>query len=249
MNKQYVAIGAIGGLAVPLVVLAALLLSGCSGKGSAGNSADKEAVEKFLTAYYKTPYADRGKYVLDPEEFEKVQETFYKGKLIPDDLQTVVSSVRAGPRADYLTAVASFNYTMAGKKQAETKETYLVDSKNGLKVDWAANAGYNPVGFKAWAAGTDDTFTLRVEAELSDLYSSQYEGAQKTHYSVSFSGNYGDRHDSFWGYVLKKSELGEKLFEILKDGHTHKLIVTIERTGSESDVVGIKKLVSETWVK
>jgi hypothetical protein len=147
---------------------------------------DKEVIAKFLMAYYNTPFADRGKYVLDPEEFEKGQETYYKGQPIIDEVQTVVSSVKAGPKADYLTVVERYSYTSNGKKVAGANKMYLVNTKNGLKVDWAANTGYNPVGFMAWAAGTDDTLTLRVTARLSDWYYYRYSQAQATHYSVEF---------------------------------------------------------------
>jgi len=49
--------------------------------------------------------------------------------------------------------------------------------------------------------------------------------------------------------VLKDSDLGRRLFEIVRDGRPHKLVVTVERTGREVPVVGIKQLVGETWVR
>jgi hypothetical protein len=210
---------------------------------------DKGAIAKFLTAYQKTPFADRGKYVLDPEESEKARETYYKDQPMADEIQTVVSSVKAGPKADYLTVVARYSYTSAGRTTSVMCNDYLAVTKNGLKVDWAANVGYNAVGIKAWAAGTDRTFTLRVKAKLSDIYSDsdQYRQAKETHYSVYLQDNYF--YDVLHGYVPKDSDLGKKFFEILKDGQEHQLIVTVERTGSESSSVGIKQLVSETWVK
>ena len=196
---------------------------------------DKGAIAKFLTAYYKTSFADRGRYVLDPKEFENLQETYYKGAraLIPDEIQTAVSSAKAGPKPDYLTVVATFNYTLGGNKATEVQEVYLVDTKDGLKFDWTANVGYNPTGFNAWAAGTDHTLTLRVEAKLTDFYNYHYSEARETHYSLSLQNKYGDRWDFFYGYVSKDSDLGRKLFEVVKDGQGHRLIVTVERTGRE----------------
>jgi hypothetical protein len=130
---------------------------------------------------------------------------------------------------------------------------YLVDTQNGLKVDWAANVGYNPVGFKAWAAGGNGFCTLRVEAQLSDHYElaedvwHYREFQKKTHYSIDCKAY---PSDSFYGYVLKNSDLGKKLFDILKDGQSHKLIVTIKQASkSYVEDVGIIQLVSETWVE
>ncbi len=230
-----------------------MLFIGLSGQTGADDSKlpipDKESIAKFLTVYQKTPFAERGEYVTDSEEFEKVQENYYKNRQIVDDVEITVTSVKAHTKADYLTVVAKHKVTLNGIKSTQVKDYYLMKTKDGLKLDWSANAGYNPVGFKAWAAGTDKSLTLRVEVELSDTYYFQYFDAKETHYSISCEEKYGGRSDSFHGYVTKNSALGKKLFDIVKDGQKCKLTVAIERTGSETRVVGIKELVSETWVK
>ena len=60
---------------------------------------------------------------------------------------------------------------------------------------------------------------------------------------------FGDRFETFNGYVARDSELGKRLFAIVRDGHKHKLTLTVSRTGRESRVVGISALLGETWVK
>jgi hypothetical protein len=145
--------------------------------------------------------------------------------------------------------VARHSIAANGRKSTVVLEYYLVKTKVGLKIDWSANAGYNPVAFKAWVAGTDKSLMLRTEAKLSDYFNYHYREAKGTHYSISLKDNYGKRFDSFHGNAAKDSDVGRKLFEILKDGHTHRLTVTVERTGRETSVVGIKELVSESWVK
>ncbi len=202
-----------------------------------------------MTAYLKTPFADRGRYLTDPEEFEKVQETYYKGQSIPDEAHVTVTSVKRGPKADYLTVVARFKISSDGETNTAVWDYYVLVSKDGLKYDWAASTGFNAVPFTTWAVGTDDTLTLRVQAELDDYYNCQYSEAKKTHYSISFEANSGNRSASIHGYVTKGSDLGKKLFDIVKDGQKNKLTVTDERTGKEASFVGIKQLVSETWVK
>lgn len=236
-----------------LLSVAVLMLGDWAGQTGADDkkppAPDKQAIAEFLTAYQKTPFPERGKYVTHPKEFEKLQETHYKDRRIADEVQTTVTSAKAGPKADYLTVVARHKITLDGKKGTVVFDYYLVNTKKGLKIDWMATIGYNPVGFKAWAAGTDHTLTVRAEAELSDYYNYHYGDAQDTHYSVKFVENYVNRSDRFHGYVSKDSDLGKNLFEIVKDGQRHKLTVSVERTGRETSVVGIKQLVSETWVK
>jgi hypothetical protein len=210
---------------------------------------DNETVANFLTAYRKTPFAERGKYVTDPKKYDELQEVYYQDSLIPEEIQCIVKTVKTGPKANYLTVTVSIKYTLDGKEGTEPGKYYLVTTKDGLKIDWLAIVGYNPVGFKEWAAGTNGTLTLSVEAELSDYYNYQFAGAADTHYSVQFHEEFGNRDDQFYGYVSKTSDLGKQMFKIVKDGQKHGLIVTIARTGRETSVVGIQELVSESWVK
>jgi hypothetical protein len=183
------------------------------------------------------------------QEFEKAEESYYKGRVIPDEVVTTVTSVKTGPKSDYLTVEARHDVTLNGRKHTLALDWYLLSTKNGLKVDWSAGVGYNPVGFKSWAAGTDPTFTLRAEAQISDRYIANYEGEKFSEYSVKLMDKYGDRYDQFHGYIPKNSDVGKKIYEILKDGQRHQLIVTVERASLETTVVRIKELVSETWVK
>jgi hypothetical protein len=210
---------------------------------------DSETIAKFLTTWQMTPFADRGRYVTDPADYGKGQSAYYNRWSIPDDVETTVSSVTAGPKPDYLTVMAKVSGTANGRKGSSVLSVYLVNAKAGLKVDWAASVGYNPVAFKAWAAGNDETLALRAEATLSDYYNYQYRSAKATHYSISFEDHFANRRDRFHGYVPKDSALGKKLFDLVKDGQPHKLIVTIQRTGTETLLVGITDLNSTTWVK
>jgi len=165
-------------LILPVVALS-IGGTACSKRPEKLSAGDKDGIAKFLTAYQKTPFADRTTYVLDPVEFEKVQGTFYKGAAPPpDEVRTVITSVKPGPKADYLTVMARYDVISNGKPATVEREQYLVNTRDGPKVDWAANTGYNPAGFAAWAAGTDRELTLRVWAALSGYYKYQYEAAQ-----------------------------------------------------------------------
>jgi hypothetical protein len=145
LTKKRLIVGGPAAIAVLSIILVPILVNGRSAKdltGGAsnassparpeqslqrttklGNSYDKEAIEKFLTAYKMTPFAERGKYVVDPKEFEEFRETYYEGSLLPDQLQTIVSSIKAGPQANNLTVVATFQCTIRGKKYPDKEET------------------------------------------------------------------------------------------------------------------------------
>ena len=209
----------------------------------------KEKIAKFLMTYQKTPFADRGKYVTDPKEFEKAQEKYYEGSQILEDMEVTVISVKSLANADYMNVTVRHNATLNGKKINNVLDYFVKNTKHGLELDWSASVGYNPVGFNTWLAGTDNTLTLRVEAELDSYFNYHYRDAKDTHYSISFLDNYRKQYTSFNGYVAKESALGKKLFDILKDGHKYNMMVTVEQTGRETKLVGIRGLVSETWVK
>ncbi len=238
-----------------LLCLTALVCVGLSENGQADDGkqpisdSDKQAVEKLLVAFEKTPFAERGVYVTDPKEYGELREAYYKGRVIPDEAQATVNSAKRGPKERYLTVVATHKATLDGNKSTWVVDWYIVNTKDGLKVDWGASIGYNPVGFTAWAAGKDETLTLRVEAQLSDFYMGHYENAKDTHYSVKMTEAFGDRLNVFHGYVKKDSKLGKRLFEILKDEQKHKLTITFERNGTNTNYLGVKELVSESWVK
>ena len=89
---------------------------------------------------------------------------------------------------------------------------------------------------------------MRVEAVLDDYYGAYSDFAETTHYSIRF-GLVG------WGYVRKDSRLGKRLFNILKDGDEHKLVLSIHylsnhpnKHGIIEDGLIIDDLVSEDWI-
>ena len=84
---------------------------------------------------------------------------------------------------------------------------------------------------------------MRVEAVLDNYYNYAFDNAERTHYSIRF----GLKGVS--GYVRKDSRLGKRLFDILKDGEEHNLVLEIRfLPNSYGDVVLIDDLVSEDWL-
>lgn len=226
---------------VPLVVSLVVL-----GQPAPKAPPDKAAVERLLTDYQNTPFADRGKFVADEKEFAAGQAIYYKGKTHNTGVVVKVKTVEPGPKPGVFTVTASYE----AKGASGAGEVIVVATKDGLRVDWGAMTGFNPIGFKAWAAGTDTAVVFRVSAELSDLYLFTFGNAKQTHYSIRCTERFGDRVATFHGYIRKDTTEGKRLYELLKDGQRHEVTLKFMRVpGGEDGYLSITELVSESWVK
>lgn len=96
------------------------------------------------------------------------------------------------------------------------------------------------------------SLTYNGRIKLDDFYFRSYEECKDKYWSVQiytggiFSDN-GEALQQFYGYVLKESKVGKKVFEIVKDGKEHNVLVKMVRPDNESknDIVlieGVKKL-------
>lgn len=234
-------------LAVALLLLAALDLRGQEPKKDA--APDKEAVTKLIRDYLSTEFAERGKFVADPADFKAGQEAYYKDAILAEEIQVKLSAIKSLDRGGRYEAKATVGGKILDRPAAPSVQTFVVvAAKDGLKIDWGAGSGYNPVPYKTWVAGKDGEVTLRVEADLSDYYGYEWRAAKETHYAIrcreeSLSAT------SFTAYIARDSADGKRLHELLKDGEKHRVTVAIQRTGTESAVAGVKSLVSASWVK
>jgi hypothetical protein len=201
------------------------------------------AIGAFLEKYLGTLYAERGKYVTDPDEYNAGYEALYRDRDQPVDPKVKIVSVKAGSKPDYLRVRSQI------LPDPQLFDLYVVKVGKEYKLDWGATVGFSPVGYKAFAAGSDDTATFRVVAELSDYFNYHYTNAKPTHHSVSLVEQFGERFGSFNGYARKDSEAGRKLYALVKDGQKHQIIVTVRKSGRETSVVEITDFVSATWVK
>jgi hypothetical protein len=163
-------------------------------------------------------------------------------------LDVDVISIAPGPKPDYLTAAYKLTASVDGNTGTAELGSYLVKTKDGLKIDWAASNGYNPISFTSLAAGNTSPLTLRVIAEQSTFFKYQYAKAEGTHHSIELEQRVGERTEKLHGYVAKDSTVGKRLFDIMNDGQKHKLVITVQRSGVEPSVVDISELVSDSWV-
>jgi len=126
---------------------------------------------------------------------------------------------------------------------------YFVETKNGLKLDWGATTGFNPVAFTGWGAGGGGaTNTLRVSAQLSDEFTSNYTQLRGNRYAIQCEEEFGEIDGYFTGYAEIRSDLGGKIFELLKDGQKHQLTLTFSRLDRDRAIAAsIEAVVSDSW--
>src|SRR5262249_14094400 len=115
---------------------------------------------------------------------------------------------------------------------------------NTFSIDWPATVGFNQTGLKVLRASPPPgEVTLRVTAEISDLYIHDYMSANTTHYSFRLK----DDVTSIHRYVEKETPLGKQLYQIVKDSKSHELTVKVRWPGAEGSVADIIELVRQDW--
>lgn len=131
-----------------------------------------------------------------------------------------------------------------------TSVHYVKNTRDGLKINWEATAGYNEPSWKAFEVSRPtNPIAMRVEAVLENHYSAfSTDFAETTHYSILFGF-------VTFGYARKDSRLGKRLFNILKDGERHNLVLSIHYLSNHPNKHGIIEhgiiiddLVSEDWL-
>ena len=91
---------------------------------------------------------------------------------------------------------------------------------------------------------------FRVKASIGSYHFSNYRDAKDTHWNVEINDNQGNRISGC--YIGKSSIEGKKLYEILKDGKTHSLILELKIDAAEDNfgnIAIITKVVKDGWSK
>ena len=126
---------------------------------------------------------------------------------------------------------------------------YLKKTDDGYKIDWMASVGFNtisPASFRATKPLAPVRF--RAIANLADYYNFDFFGRQDVFWSVRLEDT--NRTDIGHGYVRKDGPDGYKLFQCLKDGQGHRVVVDLHYTPWSEDpsVFMISRVVAtDSW--
>ena len=221
-----------------LLLSVLVVLAGCS----------QETTRQVVEAYLLSDTAKgRARFVLDPKTALPRMEKYYEESNLSGIEAKEVSRIdgEGDPKpGEYGKYRAGYIYPGGYKI---TSIYYVKNTKDGMKINWEASAGFNEMPWNTFKASRPTKpVDMRVEASLSDYYNWGFRAAQRTHYSIRFK----DRH--IWGYVRKDSSLGKRLFNILKNGEKHSLVLSIRYLPNprypNSEVTLIDKIVSEDWL-
>ena len=119
-----------------------------------------------------------------------------------------------------------------------------------MKIDWEAAVGFNEMSLKLFnIIRPEGKKIFRCEAQLDSHYDLYRPDMARTYYSISLRDPRG--LPLMWGYVVKESEVGKRLFDILKDGETHSLTLKmslIDPADPHGRKAIIDDLVSDDWL-
>ena len=143
----------------------------------------------------------------------------------------------------YIRLVAWYGST----QDRQTPHLYYVKrTPDGYRIDWEASLQDNPMTWKAYMAQRPlSPMIFRVAASLATYYNYEFRNAQPGYFSIKL-----DPSVFLYGYVKRGSKSGKRMYEILKDGEMHHLIVKIRYLSDRSDngTVLIDTLISESWI-
>ena len=186
-------------------------------------------------------------FIMDPEKNRKPMETRNKESQFNYSSISVTSISPIKGHLDGFEVKASFKMG----EQTATPSYFVRRTKDGFKIDWAASVGHNDFPLVTYfETNPKEPKTFRVSAELGSLYAGEFADHENAYYNLDLRESVPP--ETCWGYVVKESDAGKKIFEILKDGNKHKItvelqLVTPSGKAARFHTCTITKLVSETW--
>jgi len=204
---------------------------------------EEDSIIYLIQSYYACKkWEDRLAFVLKPETAKPSMKVYYtdnyKYSTITKDEISIQGS---GYKINESFKVVISGYTII----------YCKKTNDGFKIDWEASAGLNPVSMKTFKANLSTQPTeFRVNATIGTYYNYNFSDAKNTHWNVNIEDKEGNNIRGC--YISKSSAEGKKLYEILKDGKTHALILELKIDATENNSGGIAiitKVVKDGWSK
>lgn len=231
MRKKYYLFILLGILIITLV--------GCK-----SNDSPEKVVEKYLKC---SVWEERLDYVRNSETIKPLMEEHYKGvDFNPLRGRLKYEKYENGNIVQILTTVDGSNAIY-----------FLIKENDEYKIDWEASmfkCDMSWAEFKATKPKKPQKF--RVVAYLDDYYNYEFENSDK-YWSISLSELTTDsitltRSLLLNGYIAKDSQVGEELFELLKDGGEKAIILELQypsNNDNSSNCVLITDLISDTIIE
>jgi len=187
-----------------------------------GSKTPEQVVESYLKA---KDWQERLKYVLEAERVKPAMEKRYREYTPPEKFKVNPPKQIKDQWVEVDAVIWGKN--AFGTEVSNTAQYYLQKTTDGYKIDWEASIGQNSLTAAAFKAQRPkEPLKFRLLGTLSDNYS-PFGGnyVSETHWSVALKD--GDENFIAYGYITKDLEDGKKLYELLKDGETHHLTLTV----------------------
>ena len=206
---------------------------------SAAPKTEEDSIVSIIQSYFACKkWEDRCNYVLNNEIVKpfmknKYQDNYKTASILKEDISIQGNGYRNG---DVFKALV------------KDMVIYIKKIENTFKIDWIATTGTNDITYAEFQnLGLNVAKEFRVVAEISydsDPMDQKY--FPKSSYYCVYIRNLGVG----LGYISKTSEHGKKIFNILKDGKKHQLILELMLTSKNNEFnITINKLVKDGWSK
>ena len=95
----------------------------------------------------------------------------------------------------------------------------------------------------------DRLYIWRCGARLNSFYSDEYRDSRNSHFSITLSLSDSNKEGIFFGFIPKETADGRKLFDILKDGKEHGVILELEYgpRAQSDNILTINRFVKDGW--
>lgn len=183
----------------------------------ASSTSALETLRAYLSA--KT-WRERVPYVLNSETVKSLMEARYADN--PWKIPEFEFLTQNEPQPDNKGWVKIQVYL-----DGRSADYYMKNTKDGYKIDWETSAGYNLVSPEEFRA-TLPTSPVRFSAyaTLGDFYNYEFSDSQIDTWSMNLVESSGK--EIGYGYARKSTPMGQKLFQLLKDGKKHRIVVQLQ---------------------
>jgi hypothetical protein len=195
-----------------------------------------DTVRAYLSA---SSWRDRLPLVLNSEKVKPLMEARYGGRpWNPSQFELLTQSEPTPTQAGW----ARIEADVAGR----TTAYFVKKTLNGYRIDWETSVGSNPISPEEFRATRPTSpVRLRVLAKLADYYNFEFGKAQDTDWSIALTDGGGNSIGH--GYIKKNTPAGQQLFQTLKDGKEHSIVVDVQclPNAESSRVFLITKVVND----
>lgn len=223
-----------------ILCVLSVILSSCSSQPHNPVS----VVNKYL---YVTKWENRLQYIRNSDKVKPLMAEFYKD-FKPLKQKDILSVKKINENGDWTTVLVEF-------ANHQTHPYFIQKKDSEYKIDWESSVPYQPMSIEEFkATHPTQPVKFRLVVQLDDYYNFEFDDLRDKYWSiqlyvVNFDDPMGRTLTGLNGFIDKNSEDGKKLFDLVKDGKEHAVVMEImypEGSDPDNNCVLISSLVSDT---